>query len=399
MDPERADDRPGFGAFATALFFLILPAAATAGAMALAVLQGVFGVLATPLRNLRPRSALNWAFLISLLAFVAYVCATSLWSRNPNHAQAWRLSAGVACGLLFAAGAAANDGGRRLTRAVGVAAIAVTAAMLLGEAFANMPLNRIGQPHTETGLLMRNPARGASVLMCLTWAGIATLAAGSSFQRLTWRGIMVATGVLAFQFDQSANAIAFGFGLIAYVLAYSAPRLTIMGLCAGLAAWLIAAPWVILHAHIPAAFMARLPDSWAIRTSIWQFASTQIEAHPVLGLGLDSARTFPQIGHIRNLTFNLIPLHPHSASLQIWLETGVVGAVLGALCLLIGGAALSSALRQDRLAAAAAAGTIACIGLIANVSYGAWQEWWVATAFAAAALVSATRRHVGEDED
>ncbi|MES1203914.1 MAG: hypothetical protein ABUS57_20950, partial [Pseudomonadota bacterium] len=99
----------------------------------------------------------------------------------------------------------------------------------------------------------------------------------------------------------------------------------------------------------------------------------------------------------RNLHFSLIPLHPHDASLQIWLETGAIGAGLGALALILGGVALARALRFDRVAAAGACGAIASIGLIANVSYGAWQEWWIATAFAAAALVTASQ-HIFRDD-
>jgi len=399
MDSERGRQGPGFGAFAAAAFFLTLPAAATAGAMAMAALQAASGVLATPFRSLRPRSALNWAFLLSLVAFVAYVAASALWSPYPNHAQAGRLAGGVICGLLFAAGASADEGGRRLTRAVGAAAVLLLVLMLLGEAFADMPLNRLGQPHTETGLLMRNPARGASVLVCVLWGPIAALAGGSGLQRLVWRAIALGGAIVAFEFDQSANTIGFGLGLVAYLIGYAAPRFAIMSLCGGLAAWLLAAPWVILHAPVPPNVLAKLPDSWAIRTEIWHFASTQIAAHPLLGLGLDAARTFPQTAHLRGLTFNLIPLHPHSASLQIWLETGAVGAVLGAICLLVGGAALSSALRHDRFAAAASAAVLGSTGLIANVSYGAWQEWWVATAFASAALVAASRRQADLEAD
>ena len=74
--------------------------------------------------------------------------------------------------------------------------------------------------------------------------------------------------------------------------------------------------------------------------------------------------------------------------MQIWFETGAVGAALAAAALLACGWSLSRRLRDDRATAAAAAATIAAIGVIANVSYGVWQEWWDATMLLAAALVA-----------
>lgn len=376
---------------------MILPAATAGGAMALAALQGLAGVLGTPFRHLVPRGAGGWFFLIALILFTAFAAVSSYWSLNPDHGQALRLAGGVLCGLLFAAGSGATEGNRRLVRALGAAAVCVTALLLVGEAYGDMPLNRLAQPHTETGLLMRNPGRGASVLMALIWPAMAALAGGTQAQRMGWRAVLIATALVAFQFDQSGNTVGFAAGLGAYVVGYFAPRFTMLATTLGLAVWLLAAPWVMLHAPIPPALMAKLPDSWAVRTEIWHFASTQIATHP-LGLGLDAARTFTQTTELRGLHFSLIPLHPHSASLQIWLELGVAGAVLGAIALSIGGWSLSRTLAHDRLAAAGACGAIAAIGVIANVSYGAWQEWWVATAFAAAAMVAATRHPSDQDE-
>jgi O-antigen ligase len=84
-----------------------------------------------------------------------------------------------------------------------------------------------------------------------------------------------------------------------------------------------------------------------------------------------------------------LPVHPHSASLQIWYETGAVGALLAAGALLTAGLRMSRAYARNRPAAAAACATLASLGLIANVSYGVWAEWWMATMFAVAALVGA----------
>ncbi|MGE0533281.1 MAG: O-antigen ligase domain-containing protein, partial [Hyphomonadaceae bacterium] len=89
-------------------------------------------------------------------------------------------------------------------------------------------------------------------------------------------------------------------------------------------------------------------------------------------------------------TVPLLPLHPHNLSLQLWLETGVIGAALVAAAL-IWGAVRSARRSLARVDAAALAGALAAGALIAHFSYGAWQEWWVATIIGAAGLLMRLR--------
>jgi len=82
-------------------------------------------------------------------------------------------------------------------------------------------------------------------------------------------------------------------------------------------------------------------------------------------------------------------VHPHSASLQIWHDLGLVGALLAAALLAYGGWRLSRAFAHDRLGGGATAAVLAMIGLMANVGWSVWQEWWIATLLLAAALIAA----------
>ena len=82
-------------------------------------------------------------------------------------------------------------------------------------------------------------------------------------------------------------------------------------------------------------------------------------------------------------------MHPHSASLQIWHDLGLIGALLCAALLAYGGWRLSRALANDRYAGAASAAVLAMFGLMANVGWSVWQEWWMATLLLTAALVGA----------
>ena len=382
----------GLGAYAVAGFFVLLPPLAVGGALALAPLQGILGVLAAPLRAPVPRSWSARLFLLFLLGFLCWLAVSVLWSPYPDPIQALKTPAGYLCGLLFASGAAATAENRRLVRAVGVAALIVLGALLCIEALAQLPLNRLGQPEARLDLLARNPMRGAAALMVMVWASVAALAGGGMLERYGWILLLALAGTASAQFGMDANMAAFALGLCGYIFGFCLPRLALIGTTLGWATWLLAAPWIVLHAPIPADMLARLPDSWAHRLGIWRFAAEHIQRQPWFGWGLDASRTFDQRMIVDGRAMDALPLHPHSFSLQVWLELGAVGAALGALALIAGGLAAARLLASQRIAAAGAAGVIMAFGVLANLSFGAWQEWWTATAFAAAALVAASFR-------
>jgi O-antigen ligase len=371
-------------------FFALLPAAATAGGLALAPFLGLSAALA--IRPAALRRALGSAFTWAVLGFLAWAVASTAWTTYSDHGQALRLAATALPGLIFVAGIGGDERSRRVARAAGVAALIVLVGMLAGEALGDMPLNRADQPDADTERLLRNPGRGVTVLVALLWGGLGALLLRGGIARYALSGaLLVSAALLSTQFNMSANLVGLVFGLAAFVAALAAPRLTIGLLMGALTAWLLAAPFVSPLLSNDPAIVASLPDSWAIRLEVWKFASQEIAASPLLGHGLDSARAYTDTVQVRGQTLSALPLHPHSASLQIWLETGAIGALLAAAALITGGLALMRALRANRIAAAAACGALGAVGLIANVSYGAWQEWWVATVLAATALVAALR--------
>ena len=135
------------------------------------------------------------------------------------------------------------------------------------------------------------------------------------------------------------------------------------------------------------------------RFYIWQFVTERIGENPFFGWGMDSSRFIPG-GHDRiqwrgqNAWMGeLLPLHPHNAALQVWLELGFAGALLMAVfvCKLF--------IRRSRLPGetlkngfyAAAAGTYLTMGAF---SYGIWQNWWVALGWLVPAIIGAV---LGED--
>ena len=327
--------------------------------------------------------------MLALLAFVAWAVLSSAWSPYPDHVQAPKLAATIGFGLLFAA-AASRPHARRLTRAGCLAAFVVLAALLAIEAFADLALNRAVRPDALDWVLEGNPTRGAVILLALSWAVASGLWVWGGRARLVLTAAALLVGaVIAGQFHQLANVVAFGLGLCAFGLGFAAPRLAPLLVTGATAFWLLAAPFLTPLAFADPRLVESLPYSWAARAGIWDYVSARIAERPWIGHGLDASRAVTDFIQVQGRATEAVPLHPHSASLQIWFETGLVGAGLATAALLLGGRALSRASTRNRTAAAAACGTIATLGFIANVSYGLWQEWWIATMLLAAAAIGA----------
>jgi O-antigen ligase len=375
---------------AVAALFLMAPAAGVAGGLALAPLLALFGAIGAPWT--RPRTP-PWLSLI-VLAAATWAALSIFWSPGPRPEQALKILATAAAGSAFVAGAAGlGSPARPMARAAMVAGVLMLALLLGIEAWFNMPITRAAQPTAPTGLIERNPGRG---VLLLELFGFAALAALRNYPRgLRWGlglALLAAMAVLSLQFGMDANAVAAVLGLAAFAIGYAAPRLAPRLIAFVLAGWMLAAPWALLAlAEVTEALAVRLPASWGMRVHIWNYAAARIAEKPVFGWGLDSSRTFGAEQSLGDLRFPAIPLHPHNLSLQIWLETGAVGALVFAAAIAASGVAAARAIGAQRAPAAAAVASFAIIGFAWNVSYGAWQEWFMATPFIAAAAMLLTR--------
>jgi exopolysaccharide production protein ExoQ len=81
-----------------------------------------------------------------------------------------------------------------------------------------------------------------------------------------------------------------------------------------------------------------------------------------------------------------LPLHPHNAILQVWLELGLPGIIL---YLGLGVFTIMSIVDRHRskFESAMMFGQFSTIMIIANLSFGIWQAWWISTIWVSAALM------------
>lgn len=188
--------------------------------------------------------------------------------------------------------------------------------------------------------------------------------------------------------------MALAMGLVALL-----PRLGFRFLFGGLAAYIAAAP--ILFAGLirgAGAFEQSLPDSFRSRLWSWETVISRMSDAPVAGHGLNAARTWKDTYATRPewlaelpefwKDYPIVPGHPHNMALQIWAETGMIGAALAALSLVALGFHLPRPETLSRDIRFAVAGLAGAAITICSFSYSAWNEgFWASIALASAAII------------
>lgn len=390
----------------------VLPPLATFAPLGLAAL---LGVTALALLAVSPRSALAAArqlrTLVALvLALALWGLASTAWSILPQHSliEALRLLA-IVIGGVVVLGAAADLPPRDRDRVTYAAAIGVGLAvvLLLIERSTGAVLTRfaLGLP-PDARLPLTHFDRGATTLVLALWPAASGL--GARRGALAALAILVAAAGAVLAMTSTTAQLALLLSLAAFGLACLAPRLVAVALATGLLAAAIVLPLATPSDHAIVTLDRQMPwikGSAIHRLLIWRFTAERIAERPILGWGLDASRDLPggqqdmgaRLPSLHLHDAEALPLHPHDAALQWRVELGLPGT---ALCLAIVGWGLwrvgfAAALTPRRRAAALAWATAALV--IALLSYGIWQEWWLACLWLTAALGSATGVGVRHD--
>ena len=345
-----------------------------------AALVSVAGLCAAGLVLSANGMKLTRSFLVAAMllgGLLLWGTASALWSVDPMRSLvvAARLAGLFAVGLALAAAAALVAAPRRLTSllligmalGIGMVSIELTSAGGLSSLVSDRAYRptQLNQASISFALVVL-PA--SALLISLGRAIFATLLAA-------------ATAVTVYELAGTAAKAVLLAGLAIGLLLYRArPVVAGVALAISVAA-IIAAPLTFAR-------LERLPglgetaDSFKIsaghRLLIWSFAGDRIAERPVTGWGLDSSRAIPGGDEPIRPGETWMPLHPHNAALQVWLELGAPGAALFALLTAIVWGALARVEWPPLFAAAAGASlTIAFVGCFGT--YGIWQEWWLGT--------------------
>lgn len=337
----------------------------------------------------RMRGALTRPIGLALVAFLLWSLISLGWSHAPMQGLAmWgEFALPLLCGLVVAAA-----GGLRpdilLSRALAIAIILASVLIMieLASGLSQRAQLGIGRPY---GFIFNRPVLTCVVLLA---AALPPLLHRGPVWRAD-RALAIASaaivGALTIAADSGAAVLGFAILLSVWMLALLAPRLTLAAVALGFVATMALAPvlGLLTNAALPPALHTTLAQSHTReRVAIWLSFGEAIRARPLLGSGFGASATLdkhPVAARVAPAHREMLAVgHPHSAPMQAWVETGIIGAV----CLVFAGLALLWRLR--RLSARDLAPRLALFSTafgVASVAHGAWQGWWIAALAAGAA--------------
>jgi len=273
---------------------------------------------------------------------------------------------------------------RRLSWAL-VGGMLAGLALLAIETLFDFPLYRAVMGNSAKLADLVEVKRSTDALPLLVWPACLALA------RLgrPWLGAVLAVAFAAASVKLTASSATLGMVLSLVVLAASfASTVWVRRLLAltTLLAFVLIIPFSIFAYDHGGTTAHWIKHSGQHRVEIWHFAAERALEKPLFGWGFNASRYVPNgdaVSHFLPPGQSLIPLHPHDAFLQVWLEIGAVGAIIVAGILLLGLRAVGqwpAAVARFTLPGYAA-------GLVvAGLAFGIWQSWWMATlAFSAVA--------------
>jgi len=224
--------------------------------------------------------------------------------------------------------------------------------------------------------------RGFEYLVLMAWPLLA-----HAWWRRRWWAVVVLGLAMAMMLAMTvslAARVAVAAGVVVLVLAWAAPRLMAILLAWGVATFVAVLPAALRQLAARRTELGQyLKPSGVIRLEIWDYMTARVFEHPLRGWGLLSAKYLPihsdeQARYVYSVGRGI---YPHNQWLELWVELGALGAVLGiAFAVLVLGRIrrLAECLRQFAYAAFASAMVVASVNFEVVT-----DSWWCALAASA----------------
>ena len=394
---------------------MLLPLMSHAGGLGMALLVFILGILGLILAVKTNRFKIT-KVQIALIAFLLWLSLTALWSPyKPDDLLTNYIKLFLMVIVFYWSRSLFEYAGRRRPRRLQhllMSMVFFTAAILIIDLLSSFGLTLFFNPTDDFNekifkIIDAEMNLGHSITILVLLAAPAALLMRARLPNKIARPALIFFLALI-AWAAWLNGLTVGLlglmGVIACAIAgYIYPR-HVPKILLGLAiACIMLAPLLaFLAANYTANAPSSLPISWDHRLRMWGYCWQVIAEHPLRGAGFDASRSFSETyiaSDGREIT--TVSLHPHNAGVQIWTETGFIGALLASAVIATLFKPVSEFV-QSRGHAGAVSGVIIAVIIISSLTYGAWQFWWWGCVFFAIGtlhLLPAVRRPIPLDED
>ena len=360
-------------------------------------------------RDGRAVPSFPWGAAWLAFAILVWAGASYWWSLDPAHSlkKLADLSlVAIAALVLFGIDRQLSPRERLFFGAALTVGLVLFLALLWSDIGTHGALSRLfhdGAGKTTEGL-MSKLNRGISIVALLTWTAIIF------FYSVGRMGLGLVLGVAAIVtfWASTANsaAVSASLGCLTCLALVKMPTRAVSWVAGFAALWVFVAPFALggVTNLIDSTERIQNPAFFSAvhRLIIWRFSADKILERPLLGVGLRASRNIPGAntkviigennGRARKAA--VFSLHPHNGPIEWWLELGLPGAALGAIvifCLF----QWPKRIRDPVVRALVVGQLITAFGIF-NLSFGAWQTWWliglVLAAFMAAVVLEGEQR-------
>ncbi len=244
--------------------------------------------------------------------------------------------------------------------------------------------------------IMRNANAFVLVLPLLTaWLAMREAAVW----RLAAFAIVALSALLFVLVDNQAALLALAAMGFAAGFVMLVPKTGLRWLMGALGAYVAAAPIVLgfLTQGLSAANIS-LPGSFQSRVYAWQVVIERTAEAPMIGHGLNASGTWRETYASRPewmaglephwADYAIVPGHPHNMALQIWAETGFIGAVLCGLAIMALAFRMPRAWEMSVPTRYATAAMIGAVSSLMSFTYNVWNEaFWGSVLIAISGLI------------
>ncbi len=358
------------------------------GIVVLVAVAGLAGLVRWWIEG-RPGLSVDLSLIVVLAALALWSAVSASWALAPFQALflVARLIAVAAAGvgLLFAVRQLDGPSRRTAEEALLGGMILGLAVLAGGAVYAMVTGDSLWDTYYFDPLTTLN--NSAVAISLLAWPAFAVL--WRRGQRWT-AGFAIVAVYAGFSFLSSGTALlAPIMGLAGFLIVLIGGRSGALAVGAVCAILVVTAPGIatsVLSLDRLEKITTEITPSARHRIKMWAFAVEKIDEKPLWGWGMDASRTIPQDDRRLAPNMEIMPLHPHNAFLQVRLELGIPGAVIVAA--LVGLFFVVAGRNHDRFSAAVITGAGGAYLTVAALSYGVWQNWWVAFAWALAAMTA-----------
>ena len=340
----------------------------------------------------------NWPILIGLAVLLLWALASAIWSIDAIHSlkRFGRLLPTVLAGIVIGIAALSLDRDQRRGVAIAVAAGILIASVfaIFGE-FVRLGIIGNSQGHPIWKWIAYWSFRPFSALAAILIFPLLASAIRGADRVLSLVATIATAAAILFA-GASASKLALCIGLPVFLVAWRWGRPALRVLAVVLPATFVLLPGIVTALDLPSVLRDRnqqIHISAAHRLAVMRFVNERIDEHPILGWGLHVSRLLPGgkadarddphyvdivdvMSYRPTAKVELLPLHPHNATQQMRVELGMPGVLLYGLLFALCCMAL---LRRfpDGPPLAAGGSALVAVFAIGQLSFSAWQSWWI----------------------